>query len=182
MNDFAAKLITIFQNVNDWLKFAEAKNAVLLAFSGAGVTATITLLATAQNLPNSLSVGLLITTSLLCICALICSFSFLSKTNLDLLLQRSNRTSSNSRHQRRNNLYYFGDLRKYSSNELLNELNSHYFDKNSNQLYTKECEDLATQIIINSKITLVKFNLFTYGLWLLIAAILAVPLSMESSQ
>ena len=27
MDDLTAKLLIIFQNVNDWLKFAEAKNA-----------------------------------------------------------------------------------------------------------------------------------------------------------
>jgi len=75
MDDISTKLLAIFQNVNDWLKFAEAKNGVLLAFSGAAITATVTLLATAEKFPNSLRIGLLITTILLCICSLICSLS-----------------------------------------------------------------------------------------------------------
>ncbi|AFZ25436.1 hypothetical protein Cylst_3281 [Cylindrospermum stagnale PCC 7417] len=47
MDEVFPTLTAIFQNVNEWLKFAEAKNGILLAFSGAGITATITLLATA---------------------------------------------------------------------------------------------------------------------------------------
>lgn len=178
MNDISAKLTTIFQNVNDWLKFAEAKNAVLLAFSGAGVTATITLLATAQNLLKSLLIGLLITTSLLCICALICSLSFLPKSNLDRLLRSKSRTSGNSSRKQTDNFYYFGDLRKYCSTQLLDALNELYFQNNFNPPYNKEWEDLATQITINAEITFLKLKLFTYALWILIVAILAVPVSM----
>jgi len=48
--DLTTKLISIFQIVNDWLKFAEAKNAVLLAFSGAEITAIITYLSTSDTL------------------------------------------------------------------------------------------------------------------------------------
>ncbi|MFM6153624.1 MAG: hypothetical protein ACKPE3_11590, partial [Sphaerospermopsis kisseleviana] len=57
MDDVSSKLMAIFQNVNEWLKFAEAKNGILLAFSGAAITASITILSTAQNLPNSLKIG-----------------------------------------------------------------------------------------------------------------------------
>lgn len=47
------KLITIFQIVSDWLKFAEAKNGVLFAFSGAGITAVLTYISALEtNLPN----------------------------------------------------------------------------------------------------------------------------------
>lgn len=184
-NEVYTKLIAIFQNVNEWLKFAEAKNAVLLAFSGAGVTATITLLATVQNLPNSLSVGLLITTSLLCICALLCSYSFFPKTDLERILSKNKRTSENPNLKKtyKDNLYYFGDLQKYSSTELLNALNIFYFQgklgsSDINPRYDREWEDLATQITVNAKITCRKLKLFSYALLALIVAILAIPISM----
>lgn len=77
MDEVSSKLIEIFQNVNEWLKFAEAKNGILLAFSIAGITATLSVLSTAQNIPNSLKIGLLLTTIFLAISALICSLLLL---------------------------------------------------------------------------------------------------------
>jgi len=86
MSELSTKLLTIFQNVNDWLRFAEAKNAALLAFSGTAMTAILTVLITAQGLPNSLRIGLLISTIFLNSCTLLCALSFLPKTNLERLL------------------------------------------------------------------------------------------------
>ena len=37
------KLNQIFVNVNEWLKFAEAKNGVLFAFNGAAVIGVLSL-------------------------------------------------------------------------------------------------------------------------------------------
>jgi hypothetical protein len=180
MDEVYSKLIGIFQNVNEWLKFAEAKNGILLAFSGAGITATITLLATAQNIPRSLSFGVLLTTILLCICSLICSLSFLPKTNLERLVWLQIRRPEKSRFIRKqtDNFYYFGHLYKYSSIELLDALNQHYFEGIINIPYKKEYEDIAGQITINSEITFLKFQVFTYAIYILIASILVIPISI----
>jgi hypothetical protein len=182
MDEVSSYLTAIFQNVNDWLKFAEAKNGILLAFSGAGITATITLLATAQNIPNSLKIGLLLTTSLLCICSLICSVSFLPKTNLERLLWWRNRPPKNANYTKKDkdNLWYFGHLQKYNAIELLEALNKHYFEgKVSNKPdYKKEYQDIAAQITINAKIASLKFQVFTYAVYVLIASILVIPCSV----
>lgn len=178
MDEVSAKLAAIFQNVNEWLKFAETKNAVLLAFAGAGITATITLIATASKIPTSLQIGLLITTSLLCICALMCSLSFLPRTNLDRLLWAQTRPTRNLKFPIKNtdNFYYFGHLQKYNSTELLDALNQNYFEGKVTKPYKKEYEDLANQISINAEITFLKLKLFTYALYSLIVAILAILL------
>lgn len=181
MNDLSAKLLVIFQNVNDWLKFAEAKNAVLLAFSGAGMTAALTVLATAQNLPRSLQVGLILTTVALNICTLVCGISFLPETNLEKLRWSRTKYSSKTSIQSTDNLYYFGDLRKYKKTELLDSLNAQYFNLKITPPYSKECEDLAVQITINSEIAFVKYKLFTSALCILISAILLVPASITFS-
>ncbi|MBH8566669.1 hypothetical protein I8748_31720 [Nostoc sp. CENA67] len=180
MDEVSSKLLVIFQNVNEWLRFAEAKNAVLLAFAGAGMTATITLLATAQNLPNSLRVGLLLTTSLLCICAFLCSLSFLPKTNLERLLLVQTKQAKNSNIQLNNtdNFYYFGHLYKYNPTQLLDMLNKHYFEEKLSIRYKKEYKDIASQITINSEITFIKFQIFTYALYSLIASIIVIPCSI----
>jgi hypothetical protein len=175
--------------VNEWLKFAEAKNGVLLAFSGAAITATITLLATAQNIPNSLNFGLLLTTILLCICALICSLSFLPKTNLDDLLWLRDRRNkkSNSQDPIEDNFWYFGHLQKYKPDELLEVLNKPYFNskldiaKLADKKEYKEYKDIAAQITINAEIAFLKFEVFKYAIKVLIASILIIPSSMVIS-
>ncbi|MEH2256519.1 hypothetical protein [Nostoc sp.] len=180
MDEVYSKLTAIFQNVNDWLKFAEAKNGVLLAFSGTGITATITLLTTAPKIPNSLNFGLLLTTSLLCICSLICSFSFLPKTNLERFVWLRTRPPKNVTFIRKDadNFWFFGHLQKYNATELLDALNKHYFDSELSSPYKKEYKDIAEQISINAQITYLKYQFFTYAIYVLIVSILVIPLSL----
>ena len=182
MHEVSTKLLAIFQNVNEWLKFAEAKNGVLLAFSGAAITATITLLATAQNIPNSLNFGLLLTTIFLCICALICSLSFLPKTNLEDLLWLRDRQNKKSHSQDpiKDNFWYFGHLQKYKPDELLEVLNEPYFKGSVDitKVEYKEYKDIAAQITINAEIAFLKFEVFTYAIKVLIASILIIPCSI----
>jgi hypothetical protein len=180
-NAFSDKLLTIFQNVNDWLKFAEAKNAVLLAFSGTGMTATLTVLATGQNIARSVQAGLLVSTILLGVCTLLSALSFLPKTDLEKLLWKRSRPASNLLPQPTDNLYYFGDLQKYKKMDLLNILNEQYFKKAVLVPYGKEHEDLATQIVINSEIAFVKLILFKKAIYCLICSILSVPTSVVFS-
>ncbi len=79
--DVTDKLILIFQIVSDWLKYAETKNSILLAFSGAAITAIITYIATAK-LSFDIQVSLFITLFLLFISSIVTSFSFLPKTRI----------------------------------------------------------------------------------------------------
>ncbi len=177
MNDVAAKLTTIFQNVNEWLKFAEAKNGILLAFSGAALTAPITILSTSQNIPNSLKLGLFLTTILLGICSLICSLSFLPKTNLERLVWLQSKPPRNENYIKKDtdNFWFFEDLKKYTASELLAAMNEHYFEGELTELYKKEYQDIAQQITINAGITSLKYQIFTYALYVLIASIVVIP-------
>jgi hypothetical protein len=181
MDNLSEKLYVIFQNVNDWLKFAEAKNAALLAFSGTAMTAALAVVATIQNLPNSLRVSLLIATSLLCACAFLCTFSFLPKTNLERILWARSKSFRAAKPQSDDNMYYFGHLQKYDIETLLNFINQSYFDDSILLPYKKEARDLATQIIVNSSITFRKYKLFTYSSYCLAISILIVPVSMVCS-
>ena len=182
MDVLCEKLLVIFQNVNEWLKFAEAKNAVLLAFSGTGITATVTLLATIQNLPGSLKIGVLVTTGLLYVCAFLCALSFLPSTNLEKILwNRSRAFSSMQPKPDDDNFYYFGHLKKYGAVELLDAVNRLYLNGTISTPYGKEPHDLATQIILNSGIAFRKYRLFTYSLYFLICSILSVPVLMLSN-
>jgi Family of unknown function (DUF5706) len=181
MDPLTAKLFVIFQNVNDWLKFAEAKNAALFAFSATGLAAPVTLLATVQNLPNSLKVGLIATASLLCVCALLCAWSFLPKTNLEKLIWIKAKPFQSLTPNPSDNLYYFGHLQKYSSDGLLDAISQNYLGSKGSQPYPKEAQDLASQITINSAIAFRKYKLFMYSTYCLVASIIALPVIILSS-
>lgn len=177
------KLISIFQIVNDWLKFAEAKNAVLLAFSGAGVTIIVTYLSTISNLHQSLYRGLLVSIFLCCCSSLICSLSFLPKTNLKHILWFKKKLLRKSKVTLKDtdNFYYFYELKNYSCGELLDSINRLYFKDKIPRPYEKEDLDIAAQIIANSEITSKKLELFVIALWALIFSIISVLIVLLAS-
>jgi len=178
--EITEKLLSILQTINGWLKFAEAKNAVLLAFSGAGITAIITYLSTATNMPNSIRTGLLISISLLCISSLICSLSFLPRTDIEhfVWLRMKPARKSKSSLKDSDNFYFFNNLKKYEPTDLLDSMNRLYFEDKVQKPYRKEDLDIASQITINSEIASTKFMFFRIALWLLIFSILVVPISL----
>lgn len=177
MDTVTPKLSSIFQITTDWLKFAEAKNAVLLAFSGAGITATITYLSAASNAPNSLRVGFIVSTILLSLSSITCAISFLPKTNPEHVIWLRGNPARKLRKLQDNsdNLYYFGHIQKYSSDELLDSLNRFYFENAIPLPYKKEYMDISSQIVANSEIASIKFKLFTIALWFLIFSFLSIP-------
>jgi hypothetical protein len=183
MDEMISKLMTILPLVNDWLKFAEAKNAILLAFSGAGITATITYLSAASNIPKSVEAGFLITTFLLCLCSFICSISFLPKTDLERILWKRSRPGRNfaDRPTDNDNFYFFAHLYKYQETELIDAINRLYLKGRIKDLRNKEYTDLANQIIVNSEIAYLKFNIFSKALYFLIASIFSIPICIVLS-
>jgi hypothetical protein len=174
MNEMTNKLMTILLMVNDWLKFAEAKNSILIGFSGVGITAIITYLSAVSNVPITIKVGILITAFVLSICALICSLSFLPKTNLEIIVWKKQQPGRKSKGQPSDddNFYFFGHLYKYQDNELLEAFNRLYFANQIQDFNKKENKDLANQIIVNSEIAYMKFKIFSWALYLLIISII----------
>lgn len=172
------KLLCIFPIVNDWLKFAEAKNAVLLAFCSAAITAIITYLSTASTISNFFRHGLLISIVLLCISSLICSLSFLPKTDIKHFVWSSRNRKSKSSLRDSDNFYFFNDLNKYQPDDLLEAMNRLYFESKVPKPYKKEDLDIASQITINSEIASTKFMFFRIALWLLIFSIFIVLISL----
>jgi Family of unknown function (DUF5706) len=176
------KLILIFQLVNDWLKFAEAKNAILFAFLGAGITAIVTYLSAAANAPKLLQIALLISMSLLFIGAIVCAISFLPKTDIERILWlRGKPSRKNARLLKdTDSFYFFGDIEKYSNSELLASINRLYFDDKFKVPFKKEDLDIANQIIVNSQIASRKFRFFVVSFWFLIFAIIPISVSLIS--
>ncbi|MEH1861896.1 MAG: Pycsar system effector family protein [Nostoc sp.] len=181
--DITDKLISILQMVNDWLKFAEAKNAILLAFCGAGITVTVTYLSAATSILNSLQVGLLISLFFLSVSSLICSLSFLPKTDIEhfVWLRTKPTRKSKTRLSDDDNFYFFNCIKKYEPEYLLDAMNRLYFQSQVQIPYRKEDLDIASQITINSEIAAIKFTFFRVALWFLIFSILVLPVSLLGS-
>jgi len=172
------KLLCILQIVNDWLKFAEAKNAVLLAFCSGANTAIITYLSTASTIPNFFRYGLLFSIFLLCISSLICSLSFLPKTDIEHFVGSRANKKSKSLLKDSDNFYFFNNLNKYQPDDLLEAINRLYCGGKVQKPYKKEDLDIASQITINSEIASTKFRFFRRALWLLILSIFTVLISL----
>lgn len=166
-----SKLLAIFSMVSDWLKFAEAKNAGLLVFSGAAVAAILSLLGSSLNLSPYWRAGLLSSVVLLLVCSLTTLYSFLPKTKLDkILLARKGLPLETD------NLYFYGDVCKYSREELADAIGRFYFPSLSTEkIRTRNHLDIAAQIVANSQIAMRKYNLFKIALWSAVLAIFATP-------
>lgn len=172
MSNFENHLLKKFELINEWLKFAETKNAIFMGFSGAGITAILTFLSAASNVPKSLWIGLCITVVLLSIIAFICSISFLPNTNLEKSLWKIVKPSKNVKKED-DNLYYFGHIQKYSELELLDSLNKFYFNNEIDKPYQKKYIDISSQIVVNSVIAYRKFRYFSFSVYVFIFAIFA---------
>lgn len=165
------KLTYIFSNVNEWLKFAEVKNAGLIAFLIAAVSGLLGFIASFQQLNQSLKVGMIFCVILLVTSCLISLSSFLPKVNrIEItFLHRIGEILEGD------NLLFFGDLAKYDAETLLSKIAKDYFSINLTK-FSKIHTDIAEQIIINSKITNAKFQIFKIALRFVFVAFISLVL------
>ena len=168
-------LIANLQRAIDFVKFAEAKNAALLALSSAWVVAMINLEFSGRPVPNSWAVSIVLT--LLCsLCAaLLAMTSFLPKLDLPGLLGGK---QTGPHHK---NLLFFGDISTLTIKSLEADLHSRYCPK-ANIPTGEYIHDLVVQIGVNSKIARRKMRFFIFGMWLIVfaALILLVPVILMS--
>lgn len=154
----------VYQDCIDKQKIAEAKNAGLVAFNGAVMLTIINLLI--NNKLNCIFQFYLIF-ALFCILVSI----ILNLAALCSILKHKGLKKSK---QYNDNLLYFGTIANYSHVDYLNIIKTNYgFDENQSIYH----HDLAKQIIINSQISLRKFNLFNTAIKWTMAGI-ATPLSL----
>lgn len=143
----------IFSLVNQWLKFAEKKCAVLLAANSGALTALLKVkIAEKQTVLNLIGPYGLAALALIVVSTFFCLISFFPR--LKNLINFSSEGNKN--------LTYFGDLAHTKDKELLKNLNNQGNENNNG--FTKIEIDLANQIISNSKIALRKYRLFRCSL------------------
>lgn len=152
------RLEHILENVNGWLKFAEGKNAVLLATNGAFAFGLLKINFCQNN--KIIMIAISISIVLFAISSFICLLSFLPVTSVCEAFFLS--IVDRNQHITENNLCFYGDIRLENPNSYLKKLylatKENYDDNNPFQLY------LATQVIANSSITWRKLVYFKIAL------------------
>ncbi len=144
------RLNIIFLNVNEWLKFAELKHAVIIAFNGAAIFGIFQIFINSEtNYPILLNIYLYNTILFLALSILISLISFFPQTKLKWLWTSQEISDEN-------NLLFYGDIKKYDEESYLKALYKSVGKETSSfldiELY------YANQIIQNSKIVSRKFK------------------------
>lgn len=156
--------------VNSWLTFAETKNAALLGFN-------VALIAFAYKLQDDLGCTAILE-PVYVICLGVVFLAFLSLCP-NLLNYSSPKTEITDSDKQKSNLWFYGDIKKYSENDYVKELYKRYLGKDvkKNEITRLEL-DIAQEIIINSGIACRKYKLFKISCFAELAAIVLLVLSI----
>jgi hypothetical protein len=150
------KLKDIFTNVNEWLKFAEAKHAGLIVLNSGTIFGLLTM-------QSSLSGWVLIFSILFVGASLYTSFASMFPLTLKGIEDKKDFDQIN--------VYFSGDLARLGKEDLKVILRK---QMNVNHVFDGMEEDLIQQIIINARVAARKYFLFKVSLILLMIAL--VPL------
>jgi hypothetical protein len=156
------KLKEIFANINDWLKYAEAKSATLIAGNGALIWGLVRVSKTFE-LNYLLSVTLLISISLCVASLVVCLISIVPSLSMPWEVKPSGKTDSD-------NLLYFADIAKYSPTAYLSALEAKLgLEPSDHSGYQK---DISSQIITNAVIANAKYKNFQIAAWITLSSLI----------
>lgn len=154
------KLNQIFSNVNNWLKYAEAKNALIIVLNSTLIFGIINLYPAIKD-DTSYILYMSIAILMMLISIIVALISFIPR--LKSPYEKVESPLEND------NLLYFGHIAKYTSEQYREKIEKILSAENTNKEFDMY---YINQIIINSKITLIKFKQFEISAWFLIAAFL----------
>ena len=165
MKEYLEKQLT---NTNYWLSFAEAKNAALVVLN----FSVIAFLSDMTNNKTITAVFMIVFVASLIICLL--SF-FPNVSNKPSSKKASNKMTDV-------NLLFYGDIANFDKPEdLLEAIKNKYFGEDDENLKDTNPNihiDLASEIIINSQITVNKLRIFKIALKIDLAAFAVLILSI----
>ena len=163
------ELEKIFSNVNQWLNFAEVKNGALLAFN----FTLLGFLSQDSRFNNSYFLPVLYVIMLISTIIVLISFMPNGGIKIFNILTKYVLLAE----PRTNNLLYFEKICFYKNDEYLRAIRDRYFGldfPNQRDKRIQEQLDYVEEIIINTKITTVKYFLFKLALKLCILAIIII--------
>lgn len=145
------------KHVNDWLQFAEKKNATLIALN-IGIIWGLSRSLDKYDVAGMTNLVLISVGVVLLIASIfVCVYSFLPVLKKDWITHETEASLND-------NSLYFGDIAKYSSDEYLKLLKQRYEIKNYKLIHAHK--DYSEQIVVNSKIAKHKFDMFSIAAWL----------------
>ena len=149
--------------VNDWVKFAEAKNAANVAFCSATIFALTKIIINKEPISSYATYYIGFILLCLTLSLSISLFSFIPKLRVPWL-------HIGKQHDTDDNILYFGHAYKYTAIEYLEKL----YDGEDKTSENKKLEILyANQIVVNSKIAYIKFQQFDLAIFFTMAALLS---------
>lgn len=166
-----SELEKIFDNVNNWLKYAETKNAMLLAFNGVSLFGILKLAASNHGIMSIEPINSLLTyvaPIFIGVSILLLLLSFVPQTNMLKVLSKLNSEEKPKEEvvEKKYNLLYFEHLKILNASELVKMLGI----ENPNQIQI----NYAEQIITNSGIASEKFQVFKVAIWFTILGLTGV--------
>lgn len=162
-NNFHSKLELFFEKqlerTNYWLSFAEAKNAVLIAFNAAAIAFIVNFQKTFPVFSTTIMILLLMP-------CIICLLSFFPNLK--------SRPPKHQHDTKNDNLVFWGDIANLKDEGRYIELViARYFPEHTLEgESSKLCYDLASEIMINSRIAMYKYRCFKIALKLNILSFL----------
>lgn len=165
-----AVLFSILGLVNDWLKFAEAKNGGVVGLASAAIALLLGYVSETPSLPAQARVSLALGSACLLGSLIVGLGSFFPRTNLPGLLAGHRGEPGGS-----DNLYYFGHIAKYSPSHLAEAVGRRYLS-GKGEAVGEGHHDLAAQAVTNARITVWKLRMFgvavaLFGAGVVIAAL-----------
>ena len=158
------ELDKILEGVNNWLKYAEAKNATLLAANGLMIFGIVRILVAWDIESISINLYLIFVVILLVISTTALLISFIPYLDIPWLfkLQKPDKE--------KDNLLYFEHISKYTPRVYLDSLSAAIASQNHHGERYEFMQ--ANQIIANSVIARRKFIIFTIAIWITIGAVI----------
>lgn len=161
------ELKDIFDNVNNWLKFAEAKNATMTAGNGLVIFGVSKLILMKDlNINEYLLYYIYFSLFMMTLSFVVALISFMPNVKLPSYIFNNNEKKAN-------NLLFFGSIMEYNEDNYLRDLKDTLGLENDNYKKNKINQMYANQIIINSKIAMKKYKLFNMSLHFTLVAILS---------
>lgn len=169
-NNIVEDLKDTFQNVNNWLNFAEIKHGALIVLDTTFIMGII-----AAMFENKVKCLGIIGLDVMIISVLLSMYSYFPniKGIKDEWMFCEKRMTQNR------NLLFYRDIYRLSNKEYLQEVYKEYYSKDIEEFSKKEL-DYAEEIVVNSRITMKKYFLFKISLIVSCIGIILLAMSVFS--
>jgi hypothetical protein len=163
------RLHHILSLVNEWLKFAEGKNAALFAGDLGLMFGITNFIRSNDDLHCVIKLYLLAALAFIFFGTACCLLSFVPRTKIPFLKQKRNP-------RRKHNFLFYGDISQYDADKYIEAL-YRICDKDIKEITSIE-RNYAEQIVVNSRIAMTKYGWFNIAVYLNLSALLTPIMSI----